>query len=72
MTRVKKILFAALFLVVILDTGLVVGGLAHGHFRFENLPAFGAVAGFFLGCLVILVSVLLGRLGLVREEDYYD
>jgi hypothetical protein len=44
----------------------------HAHFWFENLPAWGSIYGL-VSCVVIIVaSKLLGRLWLMRREDYYD
>jgi len=44
----------------------------HGHFWFEDLPAFGSGYGL-LSCIAIIkVSKLLGKLWLMRPEDYYD
>ncbi|MGH9324538.1 MAG: hypothetical protein ACRD21_20980 [Vicinamibacteria bacterium] len=44
----------------------------HAHFGFEDLPAFGSVYGLVSCVLIIKVSKLLGKLGLMRPEDYYD
>ncbi len=42
------------------------------HTQLERLPAFWCVFGF-LGCgLLIVISKLYGRAGIVRSEDYYD
>ena len=46
--------------------------LAHPHFWFEKLPAFGSLYGLISCLLIIVVSKALGRLLLVRREDYYD
>jgi hypothetical protein len=44
----------------------------HAHFAFEDLPAWGSLYGLVSCVVIIVVSKLLGRLGLVRREDYYD
>lgn len=44
----------------------------HAHFWFEDLPAWGSIAGL-VACVVIIAgSKLLGKLWLTRREDYYD
>jgi len=43
----------------------------HSHFGFEDLPAWGSGYGL-LSCLAIIkISKLLGKLWLMRPEDYY-
>ena len=44
----------------------------HAHFWFEDLPAWGSGYGL-LSCIAIIkVSKLLGKLWLMRPEDYYE
>jgi hypothetical protein len=44
----------------------------HSHFSFESWPAFGSIYGL-VSCVVIIVgSKLLGKVWLMRREDYYD
>jgi hypothetical protein len=42
------------------------------HFAFENLPAWGSIFGLVSCVAIITVSKLLGRLWLMRQENYYD
>jgi hypothetical protein len=44
----------------------------HAHFWFEDLPAWGSIYGLISCVVIILVSKLLGKLWLMRREDYYD
>jgi hypothetical protein len=44
----------------------------HAHFWFEDLPAWGSGYGLLSCVLIIKVSKLLGKLWLMRPEDYYD
>jgi hypothetical protein len=44
----------------------------HAHFWFEDLPAWGSLYGFISCVLIIEVSKFLGKLWLMRREDYYD
>lgn len=43
-----------------------------GHFFWEEIVGFGALYGFISCVLIIVVSKLLGHLGLMKPEDYYD
>jgi hypothetical protein len=42
------------------------------HFAFEDWPAFGSIYGFFSCVAIILVSKLLGKLWLMRPDNYYE
>ena len=42
------------------------------HFWFEDVPAFGSIYGLVSCILIIGVSKLLGKLWLMRPENYYD
>ena len=42
------------------------------HFWFEDLPAWGSIYGLVSCVGIIVVSKLLGRLCLLRRENYYD
>ena len=42
------------------------------HFWFEDLPAWGSIYGLVSCVAIIVVSKLLGKLWLMRREDYYD
>jgi hypothetical protein len=44
----------------------------HAHFWFEDLPAWGSGYGLLSCVLIIKVSKLLGKLWLMRPENYYD
>ena len=44
----------------------------HAHFWFEDLPAWGSIYGLVSCVVIIVVSKLLGKLWLMRREDYYD
>ena len=69
----KRRLYAAIALVAIAEAlapHLLDAG--HAHFRFEDLPAWGSIYGLVSCVVIIVVSKLIGRLGLMRREDYYD
>ena len=42
------------------------------HFPFEDFPAWGSLYGLISCVAIILVSKLIGKLWLMRREDYYD
>jgi hypothetical protein len=42
------------------------------HFSFEDLPAWGAIYGLVSCAAIIVLSKLLGKLWLMRQENYYD
>ncbi len=61
---------AVIFLLEILVVNVL--HLGHPHFRFEEFPGFGCLYGLISCVLIIVVSKLIGKLWLVRPEDYYD
>jgi hypothetical protein len=42
------------------------------HFSFEDLPAWGSIYGLVSCMAIIVLSKILGKLWLVRPENYYD
>lgn len=42
------------------------------HFSFEDLPAWGALYGLVSCVAIIVLSKLLGKVWLMRQENYYD
>ena len=44
----------------------------HAHFWFEDIPAWGSIYGLVSCLLIIVVSKVLGKLWLTRQENYYD
>ena len=42
------------------------------HFAFEDWPAFGSIYGFVSCVAIILVSKFLGKLWLMRPDDFYE
>ena len=71
--RVKRVGLASLVVFFLLEILVVnVLHLGHPHFGFENFPGFGSLYGLISCVLIIVVSKLLGKLWLMRPEDYYD
>jgi hypothetical protein len=70
---VKRWFYAGLGLVALAEIVLpriFVGG--HPHFSFEDFPAWGSLYGLLSCVAIIVVSKLIGKLWLMRREDYYD
>jgi len=44
----------------------------HAHFWFEDLPDWGSLYGLISCVAIIVVSKILGKLWLMRPENYYD
>jgi hypothetical protein len=44
----------------------------HAHFWFEDLPAWGSLYGLAACAAIVIVSKMLGKVWLVRPENYYD
>ena len=73
LTRMKRWFYAILAALFVSEA--VVPNLLYTdepHFTFENWPAWGSLYGLVSCVLIIVVSKLLGKLWLMRREDYYD
>ena len=71
--RIKRAGLAFLVIIFLLEILVVnVLHLGHPHFGFEEFPGFGSLYGLISCVLIIVVSKLLGKLWLMRPEDYYD
>lgn len=73
MKRVKLWLYAGLAVLALGEIAIPhLFHADHAHFWFEDLPAWGSIYGL-ISCVVIIVgSKLLGKLWLMRRENYYD
>ena len=73
LTRIKRWCYVVLAIVALAE--VVVSRVlhaSHSHFSFEDLPAWGSLYGLVSCVAIILVSKLLGKVWLMRREDYYD
>jgi hypothetical protein len=71
--KLKRAGLASLVVIFLLEILVVnVLHLGHPHYRFEEFPGFGSLYGLISCVLIIVVSKLLGKLWLMRPEDYYD
>ena len=72
-TRMKRWFYAGLAVIAL--TEVAAPRLSHAepaHFWFEDVPAFGSIYGLVSCVLIIVVAKLLGKLWLMRPENYYD
>ncbi len=70
--RIKRLFYAGLAAIALAE--IVLPLLSHGghaHFSFERFPAWGSLYGFVSCAAIIIVSKLIGKLWLMRPEDYY-
>ncbi|MFP6656529.1 MAG: hypothetical protein VB853_00010 [Pirellulales bacterium] len=71
--RIKRCCYAILAVIVLAE--IVLPHLFHGghsHFDVERFPAWGSLFGLISCVAIIVVSKFLGKLWLMRREDYYD
>ncbi len=62
---------------IVIAVGLAVWGsffvdTHHAHTQAEHYPFFWALFGFLGSVLLIVIAVILGKLGIMTREDYYD
>ena len=73
LARIRRSFYAGLAVAAIADIVLpLVFGGGESHFAFEDFPAWGSLYGFISSVAIIVVSKLIGKLWLMRREDYYD
>ena len=72
-TWIKRSFYMGLALVALAETLLpfVFHGEPH-HFSFESWPAFGSLYGLVSCVVIVVVSKILGKVWLMRPENYYD
>ncbi|MBI4472537.1 MAG: hypothetical protein HY646_07700 [Acidobacteria bacterium] len=71
--RVKRGFYIGLLIIALAEIILpIIFHSGETHFSFENFPAWGALYGLVSCAAIIIVSKLLGKLWLMRREDYYD
>ena len=71
--RTKRLFYAGLALVALAEIVLpYIFRSNESHFSFEDFPAWGSLYGFASCVAIIVVSKIIGKLWLMRREDYYD
>ena len=73
LARIKRWFYVGLAVVALAEIILprVFDG-AHSHFSFERFPAWRSLYGLASCAAIIIVSKLIGKVWLMRREDYYD
>ena len=71
--RIKRFFYLVLVLIALAEITLprVFPG-EHSHFSFEGFPAWGSLYGLASCAAIIILSKLIGKVWLMRREDYYD
>jgi hypothetical protein len=72
MGRSRRWAFVGLGLVTASEIASLYLAGGEAHFSFEKLPAWGSLYGLASCVAIIVVSKLIGKLWLMRREDYYD
>ncbi len=78
--RLKRWFYVGLVVVVLAEGALALAQKVlpemfdseHSHFWFEGIPAWGSLYGLASCVAIIIVSKFLGKVWLMRREDYYD
>ncbi len=71
--RIKRWFYVGLAVLALAEVVLpIVFGGGHSHFSFESFPAWGSLYGFVSCAAIIVVSKFLGKMWLMRREEYYD
>ena len=71
--RIRRGFYVVLAVVALAEVVLPL--IFHGdehHFSFEGFPAWGSIYGLISSVAIIVVSKLIGKVWLMRREDYYD
>lgn len=73
LARIKRVFYICLGLIILAEVSLpLLFHGAHHHFGFEGIPAFGSLYGLLSCAAIIIVSKLIGKVWLMKREDYYD
>jgi hypothetical protein len=73
LARLKRWFYVALAVAALAEITLpLIFRGNESHFWFETLPAWGSFYGFLSCVVIIVVSKLIGKLWLMRRENYYD
>ena len=65
----KRISYAALILIILIDFFIPRHEI---HFIGDRIPGFWSLFGFVACVLIILFSKIIGRLGIMQDENYYN
>jgi uncharacterized membrane protein YfhO len=65
----KKIAYAALILIIVIDFFIPRHEV---HFFGDRIPGFWSLFGYVACILIILISKWIGHLGIMQDENYYN
>jgi len=65
----KNIAYAMLIIIIVVDFFIPRHEI---HFFGDRIPGFWSLFGFIACVLIILISKLIGRLGIMQDENYYN
>ena len=71
--RIKRWFYVSLAVIALAE--LILPRVFHGghsHFSFEGFPAWGSLYGLVSCAAIIVLSKLIGKVWLMRRENYYD
>ena len=71
--RLKRWFYGSLVVIALAE--IILPLIFHGHeshFSFEDWPAWGSLYGLISCVAIILISKLIGKIWLMRREDYYE
>lgn len=71
-SRLKRGFYLALAAAAVAEIVTPLLSETHSHFRFEDFPAWGSLYGLVSCVVIIVVSKFLGKVWLMKREDYYD
>jgi hypothetical protein len=72
-SRLKRWYYTGLGAIALSEIVLpLIFGRRESHFSFEDFPAWGSIYGLFSCVAIIVVSKVIGKLWLMRREDFYD
>ena len=69
--RIKRWFYVSLGLIVLSEVAWALLHREGAHYSFEEIPPWGSVYGFVSCVAIILVSKAIGKVWLMRPEDYY-
>ena len=78
--RIKRWFYVGLAVVLLAECALALAQKVlprffdseHAQFWFESIPGWGSLYGLVSCVAIIVVSKILGKVWLMRREDYYD
>jgi len=73
LARIKRWFYVGLVVIALAEFVLpLIFDVHKAHFQVEDIPAWGSIYGLASCVAIIVVSKLIGKVWLMRREDYYD